>query len=60
MLPSRVPDHETAYALTIPQIAGQWVITTLMILPPDFSGPLGARAYIHRYYACEETTDDVQ
>ncbi|WP_241033837.1 exodeoxyribonuclease V subunit alpha [Vibrio maerlii] len=37
ILPSRVPEHETAYAMTIHKSQGSEFQFTLMILPPDFS-----------------------
>lgn len=36
ILPSRVPEHETAYAMTIHKSQGSEFDLTLMILPPDY------------------------
>ncbi|MGO2319737.1 MAG: exodeoxyribonuclease V subunit alpha [Vibrio toranzoniae] len=46
VLPSRVPDHETAYAMTIHKSQGSEFDLTLMILPPDFS-PILTRELIY-------------
>ncbi|MDN3610811.1 exodeoxyribonuclease V subunit alpha [Vibrio ostreicida] len=45
-LPSRVPEHETAYAMTIHKAQGSEFEHTLMILPPDFT-PLLTRELIY-------------
>lgn len=37
VLPSRVPEHETAYAMTIHKSQGSEFEHTLMVLPPDFT-----------------------
>ncbi|MBR9788169.1 MAG: exodeoxyribonuclease V subunit alpha [Vibrionaceae bacterium] len=46
VLPSRVPEHETAYAMTIHKSQGSEFEYTLMILPPDFS-PILTRELIY-------------
>ncbi|NVD05986.1 exodeoxyribonuclease V subunit alpha [Vibrio sp. JPW-9-11-11] len=46
VLPSRVPEHETAYAMTIHKSQGSEFDHTLMILPPDFT-PLLTRELIY-------------
>ncbi|MFA0569638.1 exodeoxyribonuclease V subunit alpha [Vibrio gallaecicus] len=46
ILPSRVPDHETAYAMTIHKSQGSEFDLTLMILPPEFS-PILTRELIY-------------
>ncbi|ASU22930.1 exodeoxyribonuclease V subunit alpha [Vibrio qinghaiensis] len=46
ILPSRVPEHETAYAMTIHKSQGSEFDLTLMILPPDFS-PILTRELIY-------------
>ncbi|ANQ27132.1 exodeoxyribonuclease V subunit alpha [Vibrio natriegens] len=46
VLPSRVPEHETAYAMTIHKSQGSEFDYTLMILPPDFS-PILTRELIY-------------
>ncbi|WP_434566714.1 exodeoxyribonuclease V subunit alpha [Vibrio chagasii] len=46
VLPSRVPEHETAYAMTIHKSQGSEFELTLMILPPDFS-PILTRELIY-------------
>ncbi|MFA0656285.1 exodeoxyribonuclease V subunit alpha [Vibrio sp. 10N.222.49.C12] len=46
VLPSRVPEHETAYAMTIHKSQGSEFDLTLMILPPDFS-PILTRELIY-------------
>ncbi|WP_070962533.1 exodeoxyribonuclease V subunit alpha [Vibrio sonorensis] len=46
VLPSRVPSHETAYAMTIHKSQGSEFEHTLMILPPDFS-PILTRELIY-------------
>ncbi|MGP8307431.1 exodeoxyribonuclease V subunit alpha [Vibrio sp. YIC-376] len=46
VLPSRVPEHETAYSMTIHKSQGSEFDYTLMILPPDFS-PILTRELIY-------------
>ncbi|SJL82189.1 exodeoxyribonuclease V subunit alpha [Vibrio palustris] len=46
VLPSRVPPHETAYAMTIHKSQGSEFAHTLMILPPDYS-PILTRELIY-------------
>lgn len=46
VLPSRVPEHETAYAMTIHKSQGSEFDFTLMILPPEFS-PILTRELIY-------------
>ncbi|ELG5188571.1 exodeoxyribonuclease V subunit alpha [Vibrio vulnificus] len=46
VLPSRVPEHETAYAMTIHKSQGSEFDFTLMILPADFS-PILTRELIY-------------
>lgn len=46
ILPSRVPEHETAYAMTIHKSCGSEFDLTLLILPPDFS-PILTRELIY-------------
>ncbi len=46
VLPSRVPEHETAYAMTIHKSQGSEFSHTLMILPPDFT-PILTRELIY-------------
>ena len=46
ILPSRVPEHETAYAMTIHKSQGSEFDLTLMILPPEFS-PILTRELIY-------------
>ncbi|MGF1752373.1 exodeoxyribonuclease V subunit alpha [Vibrio makurazakiensis] len=46
ILPSRVPEHETAYAMTIHKSQGSEFDLTLMILPPDFT-PILTRELIY-------------
>ncbi len=46
VLPSRVPEHETAYAMTIHKSQGSEFDFTLLILPPDFT-PLVTRELIY-------------
>lgn len=46
VLPSRVPEHETAYAMTIHKSQGSEFDHTLMILPPEFS-PILTRELIY-------------
>lgn len=46
VLPSRVPEHETAYAMTIHKSQGSEFDHTLMILPPDFT-PILTRELIY-------------
>lgn len=46
VLPSRVPAHETAYAMTIHKSQGSEFDFTLLILPPDFS-PIMTRELIY-------------
>ncbi|QIA62624.1 exodeoxyribonuclease V subunit alpha [Vibrio astriarenae] len=46
ILPSRVPEHETAFAMTIHKSQGSEFAFTLMILPPDFS-PILTRELIY-------------
>ncbi|MCK6262539.1 exodeoxyribonuclease V subunit alpha [Vibrio sp. ZSDE26] len=46
VLPSRVPSHETAYAMTIHKSQGSEFSLTLMILPPDFT-PVLTRELIY-------------
>lgn len=46
VLPSRVPEHETAYAMTVHKSQGSEFELTLMILPPDFS-PILTRELIY-------------
>ena len=46
VLPSRVPEHETAFAMTIHKSQGSEFDFTLMILPPDFT-PLVTRELIY-------------
>lgn len=46
ILPSRVPEHETAYAMTIHKSQGSEFDLTLLILPPDFS-PILTRELIY-------------
>ncbi|PMJ90148.1 exodeoxyribonuclease V subunit alpha [Vibrio sp. 10N.261.55.A7] len=46
VLPSRVPSHETAYAMTIHKSQGSEFSLTMMILPPDYS-PVLTRELIY-------------
>ncbi|MDR9830197.1 exodeoxyribonuclease V subunit alpha [Vibrio sp. FNV 38] len=46
ILPSRVPQHETAFAMTIHKSQGSEFDYTLMVLPPDFS-PILTRELIY-------------
>ncbi|MGF1719882.1 exodeoxyribonuclease V subunit alpha [Vibrio kyushuensis] len=46
VLPSRVPSHDTAYAMTIHKSQGSEFALTLMVLPPDFT-PLLTRELIY-------------
>lgn len=46
VLPSRVPQHDTAYAMTIHKSQGSEFDYTLMVLPPDFS-PILTRELIY-------------
>jgi exodeoxyribonuclease V alpha subunit len=46
VLPSRIPSHDTAYAMTIHKSQGSEFDTTLMILPPDYS-PILTRELIY-------------
>ena len=46
VLPSRVPEHETAYAMTIHKSQGSEFDHTLMILPAEFT-PLLTRELIY-------------
>lgn len=46
VLPSRVPEHETAYAMTIHKSQGSEFEHTLMILPPEFT-PILTRELIY-------------
>lgn len=46
VLPSRVPQHETAYAMTIHKSQGSEFEFTVMILPPEFS-PILTRELIY-------------
>ncbi len=46
VLPSRVPEHETAYAMTVHKSQGSEFDFTLMMLPPDFS-PILTRELIY-------------
>ncbi|MGF1908834.1 exodeoxyribonuclease V subunit alpha [Vibrio kasasachensis] len=46
VLPSRVPDHETAYAMTVHKSQGSEFEFTLMILPKEFS-PILTRELIY-------------
>ncbi|MGL6315819.1 exodeoxyribonuclease V subunit alpha [Vibrio sp. WXL103] len=46
ILPSRVPEHETAFAMTIHKSQGSEFDFTAMILPPDFS-PILTRELIY-------------
>lgn len=46
VLPSRVPAHETAYAMTIHKSQGSEFDFTLLILPPEFS-PIMTRELIY-------------
>ncbi|WP_260259692.1 exodeoxyribonuclease V subunit alpha [Vibrio intestinalis] len=46
VLPSRVPEHETAYAMTIHKSQGSEFDFTLMLLPKDFS-PILTRELIY-------------
>lgn len=46
VLPSRVPEHETAYAMTIHKSQGSEFDHTLMILPPEFT-PILTRELIY-------------
>lgn len=46
VLPSRVPEHETAFAMTIHKSQGSEFDVTLMILPPEFS-PILTRELIY-------------
>ena len=45
-LPSRVPDHETAYAMTIHKSQGSEFTHTVMVLPPDYT-PILTRELIY-------------
>ena len=46
VLPSRVPEHETAYAMTIHKSQGSEFEHTLMVLPPDLN-PILTRELIY-------------
>lgn len=46
VLPSRLPDHETVYAMTIHKSQGSEFADTLMVLPPDYS-PILTRELIY-------------
>ncbi len=46
VLPSRVPEHETAYAMTIHKSQGSEFEHTIMVLPPNFS-PILTRELIY-------------
>ncbi|MGC9494350.1 exodeoxyribonuclease V subunit alpha [Vibrio genomosp. F10] len=46
VLPSRVPSHETAFAMTVHKSQGSEFALTLMILPPDFT-PVLTRELIY-------------
>ncbi|RSD32279.1 exodeoxyribonuclease V subunit alpha [Vibrio pectenicida] len=46
VLPSRVPDHETAYAMTIHKSQGSEFEHTLVVLPPEYT-PLLTRELIY-------------
>ncbi|SHO58455.1 exodeoxyribonuclease V subunit alpha [Vibrio quintilis] len=46
VIPSRLPEHETAYAMTIHKSQGSEFDFTLMILPPEFS-PVLTRELIY-------------
>ncbi|PKF78465.1 exodeoxyribonuclease V subunit alpha [Vibrio sp. vnigr-6D03] len=46
VLPSRVPEHETAYAMTIHKSQGSEFEHTIMVLPPSFS-PILTRELIY-------------
>ncbi len=46
VIPSRVPQHETAYAMTIHKSQGSEFDFTLMILPPEYS-PIITRELIY-------------
>ncbi|KJJ57353.1 hypothetical protein VC77_10040 [Vibrio cholerae] len=46
VLPSRVPQHETAYAMTIHKSQGSEFDLTLLILPPDYS-PILTRELVY-------------
>jgi len=46
VLPSRVPQHETAYAMTIHKSQGSEFDFTVMVLPPEFS-PIITRELIY-------------
>ncbi|PMH41159.1 exodeoxyribonuclease V subunit alpha [Vibrio sp. 10N.286.49.B3] len=46
VLPSRVPEHETAYAMTIHKSQGSEFNFTIMVLPPEFS-PILSRELIY-------------
>ncbi|KLN62805.1 exodeoxyribonuclease V subunit alpha [Vibrio sp. VPAP30] len=46
VLPSRVPEHETAYAMTIHKSQGSEFEHTLMVLPPDYT-PILTRELIY-------------
>lgn len=45
-LPSRIPLHETAYAMTVHKSQGSEFETTMLILPPDFT-PIITRELIY-------------
>ncbi|MGF1738954.1 exodeoxyribonuclease V subunit alpha [Photobacterium satsumensis] len=46
VLPSRLPDHDTVYAMTIHKSQGSEFADTLMVLPPDFS-PILTRELVY-------------
>ncbi|RQW63105.1 exodeoxyribonuclease V subunit alpha [Vibrio viridaestus] len=46
ILPSRLPQHETAYAMTIHKSQGSEFDTTLLMLPPEYS-PIVTRELIY-------------
>jgi exodeoxyribonuclease V alpha subunit len=46
VLPSRIPDHDTAYAMTIHKSQGSEFPTTVIVLPTDFS-PVLSRELIY-------------
>ncbi|KHT63131.1 exodeoxyribonuclease V subunit alpha [Photobacterium gaetbulicola] len=46
VLPSRLPEHETVYAMTIHKSQGSEFADTLMVLPPDFS-PILTRELVY-------------
>ncbi|MDV5171709.1 exodeoxyribonuclease V subunit alpha [Photobacterium rosenbergii] len=46
VLPSRLPEHDTVYAMTIHKSQGSEFADTLMVLPPDFS-PILTRELVY-------------